>query len=248
MFLLIDWGNSLLKYMEVADLSFAAIAQATIKQTDNLDHLKSNLAKNYQSILISSVRHNRENLELEKRLKRHSSNLFWAQTSTQACGVKCAYSQPQQLGVDRWLAVLAADKIAPSVAVISIGSAITFDVIKQHQHLGGQIVPGVKLLLAGLAQTGQVKAEPDFQQAKTFVLGQSTTACVHQGVETLIAQYLTELVRQSELQFQVDKILFCGGGGGDWANYFIADKQPVEHHPRLVFQGLLRLYLEQAAL
>lgn len=243
MFLLIDWGNSFLKFISVAELSLSAIQQAEIKQTHNLDQLKQALEKNYQKILVSSVRQDSDNLALKKLLQQYSRNLFWASTANQACGVSCAYPQPQQLGIDRWLAVLAADQISNNVAIISVGSAITFDIVKHHHHLGGQIVPGVKLLLASLMQTGQVKADTQFEHDKTFALGRTTTACVHQGAETLIASYLKELILRAKEEFEIDLILFCGGGGEHWSQHFSADGELINYHPRLVFQGLVRLHL-----
>ena len=92
-------------------------------------------------------------------------------------------------------------------------------------------------------QTGQVKADTQFEHDKTFALGQTTTACVHQGVETLIASYLKELILRAKEEFQVDLILFSGGGGDHWSKHFSADGDLIDHHPRLIFQGLIRLHL-----
>lgn len=245
MFLLIDWGNSFLKYKVVDELTTEAIFSAEVKQVEKLSELTHLALATCQGVLISSVRDSCDNLALEDLVGQYSDNLFWAKTATKACGVSCAYSQPSQLGIDRWLAVLAADQVSDNIAVISVGSAVTLDLVKNHQHLGGHIVPGLRLLMASLAQTGQVKADKNFVHKSRFVLGRSTTECVHQGIETLLASYLQELVHQCEQQYQVNKILFCGGGGAYWAGYFDADSGCVEHYPHLVFQGLVRLYLAQ---
>jgi type III pantothenate kinase len=54
--------------------------------------------------------------------------------------LQLAYAEPQTLGVDRWLAMLAAG--AGDVLVASCGSALTLDLVAAGgQHLGGLIAP-----------------------------------------------------------------------------------------------------------
>ena len=242
MFLLIDWGNSLLKFLEVERLNMTSLSQNKLRTVDNIEQLDKILGQHYQAILISSVRNKSDNLALNALLNIRSDNIFWAKTQPQACGVKCAYKAYQDLGIDRWLGVLAADQYASSAAVISIGSAITFDVINQHHHIGGQIVPGLRLLLSSLSQTGQVRASEAFANEASFQLGKSTSACVHQGIESLIQSYVSTLIKQSKNQYRVDKIIFCGGGGEYWSQFFTAESELVCYSPRLIFEGLIRLY------
>ena len=66
--------------------------------------------------------------------------------------MKCAYADPSRLGIDRWIAVLAAYHLAPGGAcVIDAGTAATFDAVDAHgRHLGGLIMPGPQLLAAAL--------------------------------------------------------------------------------------------------
>lgn len=59
---------------------------------------------------------------------------------------------PDQLGVDRWLAVLACRALGyrPAV-VVDAGTATTVDLLDaQGRHLGGYIVPGIALMRASL--------------------------------------------------------------------------------------------------
>ena len=74
------------------------------------------------------------------------------QTHKYAYGVKNAYPKPEKLGVDRWLALLAANHYytAP-VCVVDCGTAITLDVLDQQgTHLGGMIMPGLTLMKQAL--------------------------------------------------------------------------------------------------
>ena len=61
-------------------------------------------------------------------------------------GVRCAYADPARLGVDRWVAVLAAYHAAHGAAcVLDAGTAVTFDAVAADgRHLGGLIFPGAR--------------------------------------------------------------------------------------------------------
>ena len=61
------------------------------------------------------------------------------------CGLRIAYPDPARLGVDRWLAMLAARRLslAQPVIIAMAGTALTLDVVDAHgRHLGGFIPPG----------------------------------------------------------------------------------------------------------
>lgn len=66
----------------------------------------------------------------------------------ECCGVTNGYRQPAQLGVDRWMAVIAAyDRCRSAVIVIDAGSAVTIDVVDAAGiHLGGLILPGLAMM------------------------------------------------------------------------------------------------------
>ncbi len=64
------------------------------------------------------------------------------------------YAEPGQLGADRWHALLAACDLhrGEPLLVVSAGTATTVDAVRADgQHLGGVIAPGVGLMLASLA-------------------------------------------------------------------------------------------------
>ena len=76
----------------------------------------------------------------------------WAVASACACGVRNAYDDPAQLGVDRWLGLIAAraQNEAPCV-IASCGTALTLDALTgDGRHLGGLIAPGPALMRSAL--------------------------------------------------------------------------------------------------
>ena len=75
------------------------------------------------------------------------------QSQAQAFGVHNAYRQPEKLGVDRWLALVAVHNIYQQAAcIVDCGTAITVDLIDADgQHQGGLISPGLTLMKKSLA-------------------------------------------------------------------------------------------------
>ena len=77
----------------------------------------------------------------------------FAATTASAAGVTNAYAQPSSHGVDRWLALIAARHMSANAAcVIDAGTAVTIDAMNaQGLHLGGVIIPGIRMMVDSLA-------------------------------------------------------------------------------------------------
>ncbi|MCQ8880123.1 type III pantothenate kinase [Pseudoalteromonas shioyasakiensis] len=83
---------------------------------------------------------------------------YEASVSKQLESLTCAYSQYQNLGIDRWLAIIAAYKLWPQqdCIIVDTGTATTIDVLNaKGQHLGGWIIPGLDLMTQSLTQNTQ---------------------------------------------------------------------------------------------
>lgn len=64
-------------------------------------------------------------------------------------GVTNGYQRPSQLGVDRWMAVIAAHNLffPSAVVVVDAGSAVTIDAVSAGGlHMGGLIFPGLTMM------------------------------------------------------------------------------------------------------
>lgn len=73
--------------------------------------------------------------------------------SARACGVQNGYDNPEKLGVDRWLALIAVwNKFKAAACVADCGTAVTIDGLsKDGYHTGGFIMPGISLMHRCLA-------------------------------------------------------------------------------------------------
>ncbi|HEX7030626.1 MAG TPA: type III pantothenate kinase, partial [Gammaproteobacteria bacterium] len=103
-------------------------------------------------------------------------------TAAETRGVRCAYAEPARLGVDRWLAVVAAflDTGGPAI-VFDCGTAITVDAVTASgEHLGGLIVPGIGLMRRALY--GSTAGIPDEGDAGDVgLLARDTRSAVSGG-------------------------------------------------------------------
>lgn len=79
--------------------------------------------------------------------------LHWITAQASQCGVKNGYAHPQQLGADRWAALIGAWQLQRGAClVISAGTATTVDVLDETGHFrGGLILPGLALMQSALA-------------------------------------------------------------------------------------------------
>ncbi|MDH5394381.1 MAG: type III pantothenate kinase [Gammaproteobacteria bacterium] len=66
------------------------------------------------------------------------------------------YQQPDKLGIDRSLAMIAGQRIAAgNFCIIDAGTAITLDVVVDGMHKGGLIMPGRQLMLNSLVKKAE---------------------------------------------------------------------------------------------
>lgn len=245
MVLMIDWGNTFLKFIILETLSLDCLKTKRPTTIEKIAELSSKLSGCYERVLIASVRSDSDNNSLTELLKPYCQQLYYAKTAPFACGVSCAYSQPDYLGVDRWLAILAAETLSSNVATISIGSAITLDVVINKKHLGGHILPGKRLMRNSLFQTGQVRPDIDSKSQTQLQLGQSTSECVNLAIDAAIKGYLQTTIQAIEKKHLTNTWLITGGGGEFWKTVIELPERNTIYRPLLVFEGLMRWYLEQ---
>lgn len=163
-----------------------------------------------------------------------------AQAGVQGRIVRNAYLLPQQLGVDRWLAMLAAYALSPGKKlVVSVGTAMTLDAVDEHgQHLGGLIVPGPDLMTHSLlretsdiAERVEQSAVPELPIAAYFA--NTTRACVQLG-SFRAACSLIESVYQ-HLNPGRTQLVLTGGAAAVLQERLTVESQFI---PDLVLQGL----------
>ncbi len=152
--------------------------------------------------------------------------------SESAFGVSNAYQQPEKLGIDRWLALLAAHHYYPGGScIVDCGTAITVDVLAaEGRHLGGLICPGLTIMKKSL--NAGTAALPFTERRHTTGLAITTADAIDSGVLMAAAG----LIAAAKQQFAgLCRLLLCGGDAE-----FIAEalSQPCIIDPDLVLRGL----------
>jgi type III pantothenate kinase len=174
----------------------------------------------------------------------------WAQTrwsvaahvvlpQAQQLGVKNLYRRPEQLGADRWAALIGARGLTASAAcVVDAGTAVTVEALSaKGEFLGGAIFPGLRLLRDSLARG--TESLPRVTGNATDCLGRSTDEAIAAGtlfglagaVERLIDEYRRSLGEPVE-------IFLTGGDATALTAHMRIKTTPV---PDLVLQGLARI-------
>lgn len=167
-------------------------------------------------------------------------------TSSSACGVTCAYAEPARLGIDRWLAVIAAYRRSPAGAlVVDCGSAITVDVVDgRGVHQGGQIAPGITMMRRALYRdTGRIPDEgsDDFEAE---LLGRDTRTAVSSGTLYAAAGFIQHVSDLLNPQLDEGARRIITGGDAEVLQARLTTE--FEFQPRLVMEGLLAVAEEMA--
>ena len=161
----------------------------------------------------------------------------FAQTTAQLAGVTCGYDEPARLGVDRWLAFVAAwSAVRRAVTVVDLGTAATLDfVTADGRHQGGYIVPGLGLMAAALARdTAGVRVAGDL--APELRPGRSTAQAVRRGATAMLLDFIEASVVRFARQCGGSPEVFLTGGDAE----LVAERLPfvLRVEPDLVLDGL----------
>lgn len=92
---------------------------------------------------------------IEALASRHGLAVEWVRAQAAQCGVVNRYDNPDQLGADRWAAMVGARALQPGAClVVMCGTATTVDVLDDAGVFqGGLILPGLDMMRAALADS-----------------------------------------------------------------------------------------------
>ncbi len=235
MILEMDAGNTLVKWRVRQG---AEISQRGSYQRSGDFSIELEGQQQLEAIYISSVAGVEYEHELTRSLLASFSVRPWfARSGARCAGVSNSYQNPELMGVDRWLAMLAAyGDCRSAVCVVDAGSALTIDfVMADGAHRGGYILPGSELMKSTLLKnTDRVRFEAG--DVEKLEPGTSTVAAVNNGV--LLSQTgAVKLALQQACQngAQDYRLYICGGDGRTLEQALAVE---ACYHPELVLDGL----------
>ncbi len=159
--------------------------------------------------------------------------LDWLTSSASACDVTNGYDTPQQLGADRWAALIGARALhADACVVVLAGTATTIDALDaQGRFRGGLILPGLALMRSALARN--TADLPDarglFRQLATNTDDAIVSGALHATLGAI------ERVRSTQRQDVA--CLLSGGAAAELAPHM---RRPSSVVDNLVLEGLAR--------
>jgi len=251
--LTIDIGNSRIKWAQYEGDSVIAHGVFGYDKSNLMDTLlQAELPLAGQAVWLSNVA-GEEVASLVSRALEQQGCLGYqfAASRAQQCGVKNGYRLPQQLGVDRWLAMLAAFHLPrrahdQPLCVIDCGTALTLDVLDASgQHLGGYIAPGLLSLQGALVEkTADIDIEPA-QPAAVKVPADNTADAVVHGCAQLLLGGIRQLLADC-LPAAARPCIVLTGGDAQWVKAGLGLSTETVFEPLLVNQGLRLVASEQA--
>lgn len=237
--LLVDVGNTRLKWKLQGEHSTFSIAVPY--NVTNFSSLLDQYWKKLepQAVCISSVVDKALNKKLITWFKKHHfPEPQFARTEKYAMGVTNAYEDYETLGVDRWLALLAAwHKVQKAVCVIDAGTGVTVDFIdSEGNHRGGVILPGFQAMQQALTARTNLKLNTLSKQSVD--LASSTQDAISRGCLLSVLGGVEKLLNNMALEYGDFDCIVAGGDAS-----IICDSLPVDAilYKDIVLDGLALL-------
>jgi type III pantothenate kinase len=159
--------------------------------------------------------------------------------------VRFHYDNPSSLGADRIAHALFVHRRYPgrTVIVISSGTAITIDVIKESgEFMGGVIMAGIPAQLLGLHAAAPALPLPGIPELPVTLPARSTAACMHAGIVHGTAGALNHIVGRYRAELAGEPIILASGGGWKYTEHLLDFKYSFEPDLTIVGAALYALY------
>ena len=240
--LLVDIGNSRVKWATY-DRGHLGVQSASAYSGWTLDDWRRALfqAPGVDNVLVASVAGEASAALLTEAARLETGKpAAFVTTGREAGGVRNAYPEPRLLGVDRWLAAIAAYRLARGACCVAdIGTAATLDgVAGDGQHLGGFIVPGPELMMRSLWRgTSDLASHTATSGAAAGALfADNTRDAIERGCRLAVAAMVDRAVVEMTRRLASPPELLLTGGGACGIEGLI--ETPARHVPDLVLRGL----------
>lgn len=242
--LLVDAGNTQTKYMQLSlPIDLAQLPFAGQIKTLHEQHEWAPLITQCSAIYLSAVSKPAWLTSLTALCAQQDIPLHIMQSQKVAnvdgCRLQTDYLNPQQMGIDRWLAMQAGAWLAQQqgkhdFVVIDAGTAITADMVVKHRHIGGWIAPGFLSQHYALQnRTAQVMAA--VENIAESNVGQTTSACVNLGCAAMLRGFAQQACEYLANYSDDIAIIYSGGDALFLAQQLSAD---AIFHENLVLLGL----------
>jgi type III pantothenate kinase len=237
MYLLIDLGNTRLKWAAVSSGTTAAkgvFAHAGAEVEAILDREWAMLSS-VRQVYVASVASSRLDADIDAFVnRRFGIRADFLRSPAEALGIRNAYAEPQRLGIDRFLGLAALHAARQRAQVlVGVGTALTLDAIDaEGGHLGGWIVPSPALMRqAVLSRTARVGVS----EGKLVDLADNTADALYSGSLQAAIGAIERFCANAARQFAEWPAVVLTGGGADEIAALVPG---AERTPDLILRGL----------
>ena len=195
--LLIDVGNTRIKWRINGT---SELFSSPVLSSDFSEWLIRNNAE-LDAVAISSVQSRQCNASLIELFEKFELEYWFAKSDSESLGLISAYSNPKNLGVDRWLAMLALwHRLKTGFMVVDAGTAITIDLVgNDGKHLGGFILPGLSMQRqALLGESLVLKGQVDEVLSPSLSLGVDTDEAIDNGILASTVALIQRLIAEND--------------------------------------------------
>ena len=153
-----------------------------------------------------------------------------------AAGVRNGYREPGRLGVDRWMAIIAAySRVRGAVCVVDCGTTITVDLVgASGQHQGGFIVPGLMMAKKSLLNGAKEVDVPEGDALCGLSWGRSTEEAVCHGLLFSSVAFIERAFGAFKATDSAANLLLTGGDAPALAVHL----EFAQTVPELVLEGI----------
>jgi type III pantothenate kinase len=246
--LLVDIGNTRVKWARLAGGRVGrqkAAAHEGWSGEDIARHVigkaSGSKAKRVDRVVVVSVAGAQidRGFAAESRRRSGIAPEFFA-SARRAGGVTTLYSEPWRLGADRFAAAIGAYHVSKqrSVCVISVGTAMTLDLVDARgRHRGGAIVPAPSLMVGSLlSETHGIRRRARGGGGSSGLFARSTRAAIGQGARFAAAAMADRAVSEARAVLGSAPLVLLTGGAAPEIRKLI--RSAHRHVPDLVLQGL----------
>lgn len=242
--LVFDIGNTRVKwgvYAEGALGRTGSMTHAALKEK-GVETLTRRLPRRVDRALACNVAGPDIGRRLARAIGIHiGGDLGYVHSEARGYGIVNAYKRPRTLGVDRWVAMVAArDEFDGALLVVDLGTAVTIDALDADGwHLGGQILPGLALmgdaLQTNTSDIGTTRPKPPRIDSPGDLFATTTSAAVACGTLGAVCGAIERAeVMMASLGHEPTLVLT----GGDASRILGVLGGEPEHRPHLVLEGL----------
>jgi len=246
MILAIDAGNSRVKWGWHDGAQWTSLATVSLIEFAAANHDINPFAATHADpakVIISNVAGEAAHQLIVNWTSIFDAEPLWLRGEVERCGVKNGYERPEQLGADRWAALVAARGLhAGASLVVNAGTATTVDMLAgDGRFLGGAILPGVELMRFVLHEhTGRLP----LQEGSFREMPRNTVDAIESGARHAQAGAVERMYRAFRDMGGAPLCLVSGGAGRVLADQLSMPRRYVEN---LVLEGLARIALDQRA-